>query len=309
MLKKSVIVAMVLAAALSVNAKELKVLMIGNSFSICVGKYLSAIVQAEKDSILLCSAYIGGCSLQKHADNLKKAEKDPKFKNYAVDIWQTGKKKETGRDSINNLLKAEKWDIVTIQQASSYSWRFESYVKPGAEVISYIRKYAPQAKIYIQQTWSYRCDDPRLPCWKIDNTQMYNKLKDAYSKFASLHKLPLIPMGDAVQLFRAKTPVKYVPPSAAVRKALNRPKLPSNKGDVVGSRLVWAKGKKSGKDYIRTDASHLNEEGRYMQGLLWYGVLYGKDPSKITYTPHIFAKEAPLLKTCASLAWKNNKNK
>lgn len=309
MLKKSLLAAALLTAALSSSARELKVLMIGNSFSICVGKYLSAIVQAEKDSILLCSAYIGGCSLQRHASNLKKAEKDPKFKSYAVDIWQTGKKKETGRDSVNNLLKAEKWDIVTIQQSSSCSWRFETYVKPGAEVISYIRKYAPQAKIYIQQTWSYRCDDPRLPCWKMDNTQMYNKLKDAYSKFASLHKLPLIPMGDAVQIFRAKTPVKYVPPSDAVRKALNRPELPSNKGDVVGSKLVWAKGKKSGKDYIRTDASHLNEEGRYMQACLWYGVLYGKDPAKITYTPESHAGSAPLLRQCAGEAWKANNKK
>ena len=121
MLKKSVLIAGVLMVSLSVSARELKVLMIGNSFSICVGKYLSAIVQAEKDSILLCSAYIGGCSLQRHANNLKKAEKDPKFKPYSVTVWQTGKKVLRSRNNVNALLKGEKWDIVTIQQASSYS--------------------------------------------------------------------------------------------------------------------------------------------------------------------------------------------
>ena len=64
-----------LAMAAAVEAKELKVLMIGNSFSICVGKYLPQVVNSgKKHHLILTSAYIGGCSLEKHCKNLLKAE-------------------------------------------------------------------------------------------------------------------------------------------------------------------------------------------------------------------------------------------
>jgi len=49
--------------------KSLKVLMIGNSFSICVGKNLPQIVSSFPDlELTLCSAYIGGCSLERHCN-------------------------------------------------------------------------------------------------------------------------------------------------------------------------------------------------------------------------------------------------
>ena len=71
-------------------AKEMKVLMIGNSFSICVGKNLPQIVKAgKKHQLVLTSAYIGGCSLETHANNLKRAESEPSFKPYQIDIWNS----------------------------------------------------------------------------------------------------------------------------------------------------------------------------------------------------------------------------
>ena len=307
MLKKRILLAALLLLSFASGAKELKVLMIGNSFSVCVGKNLPGIVHKEKDSILLCSATIGGCSLQRHWDNIRKAEKNPNFKPYTVIVWRSGEKEvRKEKNNVNSLLKAEKWDIVTIQQASSYSRDFQSYEKPGAELIACIRKHAPQAKIYLQQTWSYRCDDSRLAKWKIDNKKMYQDLKEAYARFAAIHKLPVIPMGDAVALYREKSSVKFTPYKGK-RIAKQKGPLPSRKGDPVG-RYFWHKDKKTGNFRIRHDACHLNSEGEYMQGALWYGILYGKDPAKITYTPEkMDEKEASFLRSCASEAWKKYK--
>ena len=51
---------------------NLKVLTIGNSFSICLEKNLPQIVKAgKKHHLHLTSAYIGGCSLQTHAEHLQ----------------------------------------------------------------------------------------------------------------------------------------------------------------------------------------------------------------------------------------------
>ena len=70
------------------SAKELKVLMIGNSFSVCVGQYLPQVVKSVPGcDLYLGSAYIGASPLDKHWSNIEKAEKDPSFKPYKVETW------------------------------------------------------------------------------------------------------------------------------------------------------------------------------------------------------------------------------
>ena len=48
----------------------MKVLMIGNSFSICVLKYMPSIAADLGCPLDLASLYIGGCPLQRHAANI-----------------------------------------------------------------------------------------------------------------------------------------------------------------------------------------------------------------------------------------------
>src|SRR5574344_2429429 len=50
--------------------RPLKVLMIGNSFSVCVLKQMPQIAADLGRKLDLCSLYIGGCSLERHAKNL-----------------------------------------------------------------------------------------------------------------------------------------------------------------------------------------------------------------------------------------------
>ena len=91
------------------SAKELKVLMIGNSFSISVGRYLPKIVSSVPGNRLeLTSAYIGGCPLERHSQNLRKAEKDPEFKPYGVTVWSSESSKPLRKDkgNVNALLKS-----------------------------------------------------------------------------------------------------------------------------------------------------------------------------------------------------------
>ena len=50
----------------AVQAKQLKVLMIGNSFSICVLKEMPACAAAAGETLDLASLYIGGCPFDRH---------------------------------------------------------------------------------------------------------------------------------------------------------------------------------------------------------------------------------------------------
>ena len=66
---------------------------------------------------------------------------------------------------------------------------------------------------------------------------------------------------------------------------------------------IWRKDKKTGERVLVRDMSHLNADGRYMQGCLWFSFLYGKDPLKIKYAPARMKKEQAVhLRQCASEA-------
>ena len=102
-----------------------------------------------------------------------------------------------------------------------------------------------------------------------------------YGKLAAKYKLRVIPMGDAVQLFRKYTPVKFQPST----EKWEYPKLPSDAGDVVGGSF-WRKEAKTGNKKLAFDAHHLNADGHYLQACLWFAFLYGEPAGKITWMPN-----------------------
>jgi len=256
-----------------VGERGTKVLMIGNSFSICLLQHLPQVAAASGVDLDLASLYIGGCSLRCHWENVQRdADKD--FKPYTFGRNRFGAVTQ-GKANVCDVLRMAKWDVVTIQQASHESWRPETYEPCGAQLIAKIRELAPQAKIYVQETWSYTPWDKRLAGWHLHQNGMYEKLRAAYGYFAERHGLGVIPFGTAVQEWRRRRPVKY---------AVN-----SLGGDVVGGR--W----QDPKDLFRQDARgawvpncdvfHLNRNGEYFQALVWAGALFGVDLANLSYRP------------------------
>ena len=76
---KKVLLFVFVALCCVLSAKELKVLAIGNSFSVCVTRNLPQMVASVPGNrIILTSASIGGCSLERHWNEWSKAEKDAK---------------------------------------------------------------------------------------------------------------------------------------------------------------------------------------------------------------------------------------
>lgn len=301
---KKLFILFLAAAALMLPAKELKVLMIGNSYSICVGQHLPQVVKSVPGCKLhLVSAFIGSCSLDKHWANIGNAQKDPAFKPYRVDTWTgDGKQQKRYMDNVNNLLKLEKWDIITIQQVSSFSWRPSTFQPAGDNLIGFIRKNAPQAEIIVQQTWSYRSDNSTLKLWNLDNQKMYEKLRNAYAVFAARHNLRIIPMGDAVQIYRNESAVKYIPPTKEELASYHHPDRPRSAGDAVGY-YYYIKNPKTSEMELTADRIHLNDTGTYMQACLWFSFLYGKDVDEIKYVPSFIGKSSDkFIKYCVKKA-------
>ena len=281
--------------------RPLKVLMVGNSFSISVCKEAPKVAAAMGKKLDLASLYIGGCPLSKHANNLKGTNMQ-----YGVGCDYCGVRKtaETplgavcGRNkkggatgNLRQVLAADKWDIVTIQQASHASWNEKTYQPYADQLIAAIRELAPQAEIRIQQTWSYCKGDSRIcdratmgpGTWGFDQTGMYERLTANYRKLARDNGFKVIPMGLAVQKFRA---------------AQN---ITDYQGDVVGN--VGPDPKDPAK--VRGDSIHLNSKGHYLQGLVWVGALFDADVTTCTYKPKNMSEDlAKTMRACAAEALK-----
>lgn len=275
----------------SAPKKQTKILMIGNSFSISCIRQMPQIAQALGLDLDVCSLYIGGCSLARHVKNIESAA-DPAHAPYRVDRYVNGKKvRAPGLEgyapaNIPQMLVADKWDIVTIQQVSHESWQPASFSLAGDTLVAKVRELAPQAEIVVQQTWSYTPWDGRLAGWKMDQNEMYEKLKTAYAQFAGRYGFRVIPMGTAVQEWRKRLPVKYTENSYG--------------GDVVGGgRLPASKHfkLKDGKWVPASDRFHLSAAGEYYQALLWTAFLLGADVTPCTYRPtFVSAADADLMK-------------
>ena len=240
--------------------KPLKVLMIGNSFSQSVLTKLPALAARAGEPLEIANLMIGGCVLSRHASNVVAFATDPEFKPYGFPRAFDGRRQGQTKTNIPQALSGEKWDVVTIQQGSSQSYVANSYHPWGDELVKTIRKYQPQAKIMVQQTWTYNEYDRTIhdpytggPGWfKIDRDTMYRNLTSNYFAFAKGYGFEVIPTGNAVELFR------------------HRAQLKNPADDVVG---VFPKPEKGWWDRI-----HLNADGCQLQAYVWLKALFGKDP-------------------------------
>lgn len=254
-----------IAGAAQNPPKQLKVLMIGNSFSEQMVPSMPPIANDLGLQLDICSLYIGGCSLERHWQNVCAPTSMPYSVTRAV-TYGTKHKEFVG--NIPLVLASEKWDVITIQQASHFSWKPETYHPWGDNLVKYIREKAPQAKIVVHETWSYTPWDGRLAGWKIDQTEMYEKLHAAYADFAKGYGFDIIPTGTAVQLVRKELPVKYTENSLG--------------GDVVGSCTFV---EKDGKWTPKGDVFHMGPDGNYLQALVWTAKLFNVDVTKCGYSP------------------------
>jgi len=256
-----------------------KVLMIGNSFSISCLKHLPQVADGCGVKLDLASLYIGGCSLKRHWENVEK-DADETFKPYLFGRNRFGRYSQE-KLNLCDALRLQKWDIVTIQQASHESWQPETYHPYGDNLVAKIRELAPEAKIVVQETWSYTPWDKRLAKWGLDQNAMYAKLHDAYAAFAAQHKLETIPFGAAVQSWRKRLPVKYTEKSFG--------------GDVVGGRGQSDEDDfKRGPDNVwhpNSDVFHLNEKGEVLQALVWAAKLFDVDLTDLEYKPECVTED------------------
>lgn len=178
----------------------MKILSVGNSFSQDAHQWLKGICDAAGVSVKLGNLMIGGCSLERHWDNVVNATDPYSFETNGI--------KPGEPMDIQEAIAQENWDIVTLQQASHFSGQWDTYEPFLSNLADDIRKQLPKAKLYIHETWAYETDSKHdaFGRYDCDQKKMYTLLKQAYQKAAVQIGAPLIPVGDVVQFFRENVP-------------------------------------------------------------------------------------------------------
>jgi lysophospholipase L1-like esterase len=211
----------------------MKVLSIGNSFSCDAQRYLQRLAKKDGVEMKTVNLFIGGCSLRTHYLNMLQDAA-------AYVLGFNGE--ETGfKVSISQALASDDWDVVTVQQASHFSAKAETYFPYVQALTEYVRKYCPNAKIYVHETWAYEDDSARLANQGFATAEeMFENVEASYFQAAaSIHADGIIPCGRAM---------------------LNATKL--------------------GIEKIHRDTFHAAlGVGRYLLALTWYKTLTGNDIS------------------------------
>lgn len=227
--------------------KPLRILAIGNSFSMNAMRHLHQIASADGADITAVNLYIGGCSLERHMNNVRADAREYDYQKNGV---STGEKK-----SIREGLLDGPWDYVTMQQVSSLSGVPESYYPYLTELSAYVRALAPDAQQLIHETWAYEKDSThaQFPLYGRDQARMYRCLSEAYRQACASIGAPMIPAGDVIQALRTEVPYfRY--------------------GD--------------GGISLNADGFHLTQDyGCFAAGATWYAFLTGSDIRKNTYSP------------------------
>jgi hypothetical protein len=132
--------------------EELKILSIGNSFSVDTMEHVANIaLSLGVKKVKLGNLYIGGCSINMHFRNAENDAPNYTYYTNSGDGWS-----EIPSFKISDAVKSENWDIISIQNGSGDGSRYsdpKSYEKLSA-LIDYVRSLAWQGvKIAFNMTW------------------------------------------------------------------------------------------------------------------------------------------------------------
>ena len=197
----SFVIALALAAlSLAAEARTIKVLAIGNSFSDdAVEHYLYDLAREGGDTLVIGDAYRGGQGFESHWRVVEKNKADFEYRKIV------GGKKTNEWRTLEQCIKDEDWDIITFQQVSQDSGDYKTYEPWLTKLIEYVKANATNPKVVygLHRTWAYARDAGHGGFKKYDRDQMkmFNAIVDATNKARAAHpelKL-LIPAGTAIQ--------------------------------------------------------------------------------------------------------------
>ena len=135
--------------------KPMRILGIGNSYTLHVFRYLSKIIkECGYEDILTGQCYKGGITLKDAYDNRESTDYFDCYRTRKGTISYT----DTTGVSLQEVLDMEEWDYIVFQQQSDDSGIYSSFFGDDFDFndfIEYVKGYAPNAKIGLVSPWTH----------------------------------------------------------------------------------------------------------------------------------------------------------
>ncbi|MAS96126.1 MAG: DUF4886 domain-containing protein [Verrucomicrobiales bacterium] len=268
------------------ESKTIRVLTVGNSFADNALTYLKDLAEAAGHTLIAGKANLGGCTFERHWRHVAAYQEDPES--------EEGSPYGKGKYSLDDMLKKEPWDIITIQQVSYRSHDLSTYYPYARDLYNYIKARAPDAQIFAHQIWAYRVDDPRFVPkneGKEPHTQkvMYEQVRKSYHTLIDELNLDgILPSGDAMYLADTNSEWGFVPDPDLDIASFEHPNTPTQEHSL---HVGWRWREKDGTRQLTIDGHHASEAGKYLIGCVWYETLFGVDVTNNTFVPKGIAPE------------------
>ena len=237
--------------------KEIKLLAIGNSFSVDALQYFYQIASSlGVEKIEIGNLYIGSCSLERHLRNI--INEVPEYTYYTN---YDGTWVEHPNHTVNNAILSNKWDYVSFQQVSSLSGQEESYNETLTNLMLEVKRLLKEnnnenAKFIWHMTWAYQSNSthPGFVNYNNDQLNMYNNIiKSVQNKIETNNEFKVI-----------------IPNATSIQNART-----SKLGDT-----------------LTRDGFHMSYDlGRYITALMFVKKLLNLDINNITYYPEGVTEE------------------
>lgn len=236
------------ANAVQTDNAPLKVLAIGNSYSMDSLNHLEQIAAKEGKKLDIGCLFLANGTLSMHAKNMVP---DAGGKLPAVYRWYTyidGQWNVVMEKDLLHGLTAMDWDVITLQQGSRESGLSGTYREDLTTVVNFVNahKTNPNAKLWWHMTWAYDnsyTSSAFSSYYGQDQERMYNSIVNAV-------KNEIMPMLGAGKTFEV-----LIPTGAAIQNArTDAPTVTFNR-----------------------DGTHLNALGRIIASYTWYARLFGLD--------------------------------
>lgn len=229
----------------------MKILLISNSFGVNLQSYARDIAKVNGLDLEIYTLYIGGCSLDIHEKNIKENNKD-------YELFVNG---VTTNEfiSIEEALKKDKWDKISLQQASHYSGDVTTYYPHFEFVFNFVKRICPESEIIFHKTWAYSGLNP------IKYTEVLNW-------FPGFKFKNNVDMKNGIDFCCDKISKEF-----GIKTIINS-------GDVVEVAM------KNNIDCYDEWGFHMNAIGNYLIGLNLIKILTGKKIENV-FVPDKFTKE------------------
>ena len=270
---------------------DLKILIVGNSFSRDSLYYLRKIAKTKNCDVTMGLLYMGGRDLKYHFET-----REHNVNLFYLNDFDINSPTVKSDFSLDRALREQAWDIVVLINYFGGIYTGVSdgdWLPVGAELSEYVSRILPDCRIMLNQIWSfelmYHYSGTIIDQKLQSDTDMY--IREKYLELAdginrrTGKSIQIVPVGQAIASARRLdsgvfSAVYY---ESGVAEAWKN--YPNAAGYDYGYGILSPQDRADGKVKLNRDGFHLTTLGRYLAGAVWFETLTGIDSRTLDFIP------------------------